>query len=287
MGSLIGIRFCANHQLKNYTVISALKLRQKYMHHCSSNKVIYYLQNQQRSLRIVQCCDVSNFSLCNFIKTNNTRDFSITSDLLAKSKNRGEKKQKTQHIDYNEFEQVVDVNKLISQLDNAIERLKDDFIQHLSVRSSVGAIEMLSVKFDGKDFTLQELAQISRKPKLIVLNVSTFPQAIPDILKSLTKNQMKLNPQQDGTTIYVPIPKVTKEHREMLSKNAKSFYVKCCDNVRQVRNKQIKTVKQKENLAKDLVFRIESYIDILSHQYTNKAEQMLETKQKELLGDSE
>ncbi|KYQ51234.1 Ribosome-recycling factor, mitochondrial [Trachymyrmex zeteki] len=211
----------------------------------------------------------------------------MTSDLLAKSKDRGEKKQKTQHIDYNEFEQVVDVNKLISQLDNAIERLKNDFIQHLSVRSSVGAIEMLSVKFEGKDFTLQELAQISRKPKLIVLNVSTFPQAIPDILKSLSKNQMKLNPQQDGTTIYVPVPKVTKEHRETLSKNAKSFYVKCCDNVRLVRNKQIKAVKEKEKLAKDLVFRIESYIDILSHQYMNKAEQMLETKQKELLGDSE
>jgi len=73
----------------------------------------------------------------------------------------------------------------------------------------------------------------------------------------------------------------------MLSKNAKSFYVKCCDNVRQIRNKQIKAVKQKEKLAKDLVFRIESYIDILSHQYTNKAEQMLKTKQKELLGNSE
>jgi len=204
MGSLIeGIRFCANRQLKN-TVIPAL--RHKYVHHCSSNKVMYYLQSQQRLLQIVQYC-VSNFCLCNFIKTNNARDFSITSDLLAKSKNRGEKKQKTQHIDYTEFEQVVDVNKLISQLDNAIEKLKDDFIQYLSVRSSVGAIEMLSVKFDGKDFTLQELAQINRKPKLIVLNVSTFPQAIPDILKSLTKNQMKLNPQQDGTIIYVPIPK--------------------------------------------------------------------------------
>lgn len=63
--------------------------------------------------------------------------------------------------------------------------------------------------------------------------------------------------------------------------------MKCCDNVRQIRNKQIKAIKQKEKLAKDIVFRIESYIDILSHQYVNKAEQMLETKQKELLGDFE
>ncbi|TGZ53819.1 ribosome-recycling factor [Temnothorax longispinosus] len=286
MGSLIGIRFCANTQLRSYAVISALKPIKKYVHYCSSNKGIHYLQSQRRSLQIGQCCDIFYFSLYNCVKVNNARSF-LTTSMLSKSKNRGEKKQKTQHIDYNEFEQVVDVNKLVSQLDKAIEDLKNDFAQHLSVRSSIGAIEMLSIKFEGKDYTLQELAQISRKPKLVVLNVSTFPQAIPDILKSLMKNQMKLNPQQDGTTIYVPIPKVTKEHRETLSKNAKSFYVKCCDHVRQIRNKQIKVVKQKEKLAKDLVFRIENYIDILSHQYVDKAEQMLETKQKELLGDSE
>lgn len=205
MGSLIGIRFCVNTQLRNYAVISALKPTKEYVHHCSSNKGIHCLQSRRRSLQM-QCCDTFHFSLCNYVKVGHARDFSTTS-VLAKSKNRGEKKQKIQHINYNEFEEVVDVNKLTSQFEKAIEGLKDDFTQHLSVRSNIGAIEMLPIKFEGKDYTLQELAQISRKPKLIVLNVSTFPQAIPDILKSLMKNQMKLNPQQDGTTIYVPIPK--------------------------------------------------------------------------------
>lgn len=206
MGSLIGIRFCAITQLRKYAVISPLKPIQKYVHHYLSNKGIHCFKGQQKSLQVIQYCDVLNLSLCNCVKVDNARNFSMTY-VLAKSKNRGEKKQQIQHIDYNELEQVVDVNKLISQLDKVIEDLKDDFTQHLSVRSSIGAIEMLAVKFEGKDYTLQELAQINRKPKLIVLNVSTFPQAIPDILKSLMKNQMKLNPQQDGTTIYVPIPK--------------------------------------------------------------------------------
>jgi len=39
----------------------------------------------------------------------------------------------------------------------------------------VGAIEQLTVKFEDRDYTLQELAQISCKPKLVVLNVSIFP----------------------------------------------------------------------------------------------------------------
>lgn len=204
MASLIGVRFCAGIQLRNYAAVSALNPMKEYIHHYMPNKG-HCPRSQQRSLQI-RCCNTSYFSPCNCIKMNDARDFSTTS-VLAKSKNRGEKKQKMQQIDYNELEQVINVNKLISELDNAIEGLKNDFIQHLSVRSSIGTIEMLPIKFEGKDYTLQELAQISRKPKLVVLNVSTFPQAIPDILKSLMKNQMKLNPQQDGTTIYVPIPK--------------------------------------------------------------------------------
>jgi len=46
-------------------------------------------------------------------------------------------------------------------------------------------------------------------------------------------------------------------------------------------------VKNKQGLAKDLVFRIENSIDSLSHQFMATAEQMLETKQKELLGNSD
>lgn len=87
--------------------------------------------------------------------------------------------------------------------------------------------------------------------------------------------------------VNVYVNRVTKEHREALSKNAKGFYVKCCDNVRDIRNKQIKKLKEQEGLAKDLVFRVEGYIDALSQQYVSKAQQLLETKQKELLGESQ
>lgn len=287
MGSILGLY--GNAQLRNFAMASILRPMKGCIYYLLS-KEMYHLKSQQRFLCIIQHCNILNFSFdkVNSVKVNNSKGFSTTC-ILAKSKDRGKdkKKQKVQHIDYNEMEQVIDVNKLTSQFDKAIELLKNNFVKYLSVRSTVGAIEELTVKFEGKDYTLQELAQISRKPKLLVLNVSSFPQAIPDILSSLTKNQMKLNPQQDGTTIYIPIPKVTKEHRETLSKNAKGFHTKCCDNIRDIRNKHIKVIKQKEGLAKDLVFRIENSIDNLSNQYTSKAEELLKAKQKELVGDSE
>lgn len=198
----------ANIMFINYSMIPILRPIRNYIHLSLCKKMCYF-KNQQKSLQIFPYCNVSYSSSCVFFNMDNMRYFSMSLMSSAKSKDRGKdkKKQKLQHVDLNEMQSVIEVDKITSQFEKAIESLKNNFVKYLSVRSSVGAIEELSIKFEGKDYILQELAQVSRKPKLIVLNISTFPQAIPNILESLTKNQMKLNPQQDGTTIYVPIPK--------------------------------------------------------------------------------
>ena len=90
----------------------------------------------------------------------------------------------------------------------SIENLQNDYIAHLSLRSTTGSMEKIKVHFEGDDYPLEELAQISRKnPKNIIVNMSAFPTAIPATLEALQKSGMNLNPQQDGTTLFIPIPK--------------------------------------------------------------------------------
>lgn len=78
---------------------------------------------------------------------------------------------------------------------------------------------------------------------------------------------------------------VTKEHRENLAKNAKALYVKCKDNIRDTQNKQIKSLKKKENVSKDVLHSIEEQLVALADTYIVEAEKVLETKQNELLGN--
>lgn len=67
---------------------------------------------------------------------------------------------------------------------------------------------MLMVEFEGEKYPLQELAQVGRKnPQLAILNLSSLPDALQPVLKAINESGMNLNPQQDGTTIYVPLPK--------------------------------------------------------------------------------
>lgn len=90
----------------------------------------------------------------------------------------------------------------------SIEKLKDDYNQNISLRSSTGSIESLLVTFEGDKYPLNDLGQVIRKnPKTIVINMINFPQAIPNVLKALQDSGMNLNPQQDGTTVFIPVAK--------------------------------------------------------------------------------
>ncbi|KOC62096.1 Ribosome-recycling factor, mitochondrial [Habropoda laboriosa] len=159
-------------------------------------------------------------------------------------------------------------------------------IKHLGVRTRVGALEGVRITFENDEYNLEELVEISRKPNMLILNASSFPQIIPNILESLTKSEMNLNPQQEGTTLYIQLPKVTKEHREELARRAKQYFVKCKDIIGDIRNEHIRQLKKQENAPTDLIFKAESYINALQKENVSKAEQLLKTKQKELLGES-
>lgn len=208
----------------------------------------------------------------------------------AKGKARGgdkktDKGKKKVEISDEQLAEVIKIDAMRTQMQKAVDRLKEEYVKNLSLRSTTGSIETLRVSLDGKEYELQELAQIVRKnPKTIVVNMTSFPQAIPAALQSIGKSGMNINPQQDGTTLFIPIPKVTKEHRENLAKNAKALFIKCRDSVREVQNKYVKTVKNNTTISQDLAYNIQEQVTALGDQYISQGEKIYEAKQTELIG---
>lgn len=179
---------------------------------------------------------------------------------------------------------VVNLDALKVQMEKSMVTMREEFAKNLSLRSTTGAIETLKVSADGKEYELQELGQIIRKnPKTIVINLIGFPQLIPNVLLALSKSGMNLNPQQDGTTVFIPVPKVTKEHREMLAKNAKALFIKCRDGIKETQNEFIKKVKRKPDLSTDLSHQVQSQIIAIGSTFVADAEKQLQVKQNELL----
>lgn len=212
----------------------------------------------------------------------------------AKHKDKQKEKARDKGIKFAKFQlndeqlsTIIDIGKYNEHLQKALDALQNEFIQNLSLRSTTGSIESLKINVDGKEHELQELAQIIRKnPKTIVVNLVSFPQTIPATLVALQKSGMNLNPQQEGTTIFIPVPKVTKEHRENLSKNAKMLFVKCRTAIKDTQNAAIKKVKRNTEISQDDSFSVQGQLTSIADKFVEKADQMLAVKQKELLGGS-
>lgn len=81
--------------------------------------------------------------------------------------------------------------------------------------------------------------------------------------------------------------RVTKEHREGLAKNAKAIFIKTRDNIKDIKNKELKALKKKPSLSEDKLRRIQAQLEALCDEYVKKAEDILDIKQKELLRASD
>lgn len=190
------------------------------------------------------------------------------------------------HLTDEQLSAIVNVDAYKKKLQKALDTLETEFIKNLSLRSTTGSIETVQVKFEAEEHELQDIAQIIRKnPKTIVINMSSFPQMIPAALQAIAKSGMNLNPQQEGTTIYIPVPKVTKDHRLTLVKNAKALFVKCRDHIKDAQNEVLRKVRQKSEISEDDNHSAQGQLMEIATEYVARAEKMLETKQKELLGN--
>lgn len=224
------------------------------------------------------CCPASS-------NTHLTRNY-------AKSKDRGKDKGKKSggNVQANsaQMNAVVNYDKLKEQLVHAMQYFQEDFDKNLSIRSTTGEIESLNIQFDGKEYELQELAQIIRKnPKNILLNMTSFPAAIPDVLKAIQGSGLNLNPQQDGTTVILPVPKVTKEHREHLVKNAKVLFYKHRDIIKNINITHVKEAKAKTGVSADLIHAVTSQISTMTDKCLADTKLIYSRKCADLLGGKE
>ncbi|XP_064420360.1 ribosome-recycling factor, mitochondrial isoform X2 [Latimeria chalumnae] len=183
-------------------------------------------------------------------------------------------------------EHVINLEEVKQEMYGIIEDLKEDYSKSLSVRTSPGALDHIIVATKDGKFPLNHLGQITlRSPQLMMVNMSSFPEATAVATKAIRESGMNLNPEVDGAIIRVPIPKVTREHRENLAKLAKQFTNKAKESLRKVRSNAVnQTKKSKDSVSEDTIRLIEKKIQEMADEVSAEMDKQLTTKTKELLG---
>ncbi|XP_023054361.1 ribosome-recycling factor, mitochondrial isoform X3 [Piliocolobus tephrosceles] len=159
-------------------------------------------------------------------------------------------------------------------------------VRHFATKKAKGSLDKIAVvTADGK-LALNQISQISMKsPQLILVNMASFPECTAAAIKAIRESGMNLNPEVEGTLIRVPIPQVTREHREMLVKLAKQNTNKAKDSLRKVRtNAMNKLKKSKDTVSEDTIRLIEKQISQMADDTVAELDRHLAVKTKELLG---
>jgi len=200
---------------------------------------------------------------------------------------KGKKTKGSSNMKYDEFVNTVEGELLWQELQDRIDRLKHIYQHQFSLRSAT-SLDELQILFEGDKYPLNEIASISKKdPKKLIIDASAFPQAAQNIMTAIRDSGMNLNPQQEGLTIFVPIPKVTKEFRERLAGGAKKKLTECKDDLRKVQNKFSKKVSERELagelLRDDCRASLETIKAVTDH-FFMQGDQLSSAKLKDILG---
>ncbi|XP_059214084.1 ribosome-recycling factor, mitochondrial [Centropristis striata] len=183
-------------------------------------------------------------------------------------------------------EDIISLQEVEEDMTAVLNALKDDFTRNLSIRTSAGALDHIMVSTKDGKFPLNQLGQISMKsPHLIMVNMSSFPECTAAAVHSLRESSMNLNPDVDEAIIKVPVPKITREHRENLTKVAKQLSNKAKDSLRKVRSDAVSQVKKmKDAHSEDTIRLVEKQIGQMADNIVVDIDKLLAVKTKELLG---
>uniref|UniRef100_A0A0B6ZY78 Ribosome-recycling factor, mitochondrial n=1 Tax=Arion vulgaris TaxID=1028688 RepID=A0A0B6ZY78_9EUPU len=211
---------------------------------------------------------------------------SVCRTYASKGKNKGGKSHKKIVLSQEQLEGLINLEEVKKEFDDVLDDLKDKFIHQLTVRTTQGVFDNLVIKTPDGNFPLIQLGQVIQKSaQLLTINMTPSPQYITHVKAALEQSGLNINPQQDGTSLFIPLPKVTKEHRENMAKNAKSLSEKSKKHLRDVYSKYSKKIKNvKEGHPSDIVSAADDMVQDLMHEMTNKVEEMTTAKQQELMG---
>ncbi|XP_044161365.1 ribosome-recycling factor, mitochondrial isoform X1 [Bufo gargarizans] len=237
-------------------------------------------------LQRLRCTATSGILKTSLVVPQQDHHITLLSRHLATKSSKGKTKGPARvNINTALVEDIINLKDIEQDMKNVVDSLKEDFSKSLSIRTSPGAFDHIVVKTKDGKFPLSHLGQITLKsPRLFVINMASFPESADAVVNALRQSQMNLNPELDGTIIRVPVPPVTREHRENLTKLAKQLTNKAKESLRKIRSGAVQDVKKfKTTVSEDTIKLIEKQIQQMADDVSAEMDKQLASKTKELL----
>jgi ribosome recycling factor len=180
----------------------------------------------------------------------------------------------------------IEVKDLSRRMDGAIDALKREFAGLRTGRASASLLEPIHVNAYGSDMPLNQVGTISvPEPRLITVQV--WDRGLASAVdKAIRDAGLGLNPRTEGQLVRVPIPELSQERRQELTKVAHKYAEQARVAVRNVRRDGMDMLKRKEKaheISEDEHRSWAEKIQQMTDQHIKKVDELLAQKEKEIL----
>ncbi|KAB2880373.1 MAG: ribosome recycling factor [Pseudorhodoplanes sp.] len=179
-----------------------------------------------------------------------------------------------------------DINEIKRRMQGSLQVLKTELAGLRTGRASAHLLDPVQVEAYGSQMPLNQVATVS-VPEPRMVTVSVWDKSLVHATeKAITNANLGLNPQTEGQTIRLRIPELNEERRKELVKVAHKYTEAARVAVRHVRRDALDVVKKLEKdhkISQDEHERISAEIQKTTDQMIHEVDQLLATKEKEIL----
>jgi len=177
-----------------------------------------------------------------------------------------------------------------TELKNRLQKSLDFFSNDISSirtgRAHPSLIDGLTLTAYGSKMTLKELGNITLLDSQ-TLSVSPWDKSlVPTIAKALKESDLNLNPSEDASTIIVPIPPLTQERRQELTKLVNLKAEESRQSIRSIRQEFMKIIEKEYTdkiISEDEKFTYKDEIEEIVKDYSKQIEEIAKKKNSDLM----
>jgi ribosome recycling factor len=178
------------------------------------------------------------------------------------------------------------LNEADSKMVKSVDSTREDFATIRAGRATPQMFSKILVDYYGTPTPIQQLASFT-SPEPRIINIAPFDiGAMANVEKAIRDSDLGVNPSNDGKILRAVFPELTEERRKEYIKLAKEKAEQGRVSVRQVRQKAKQGLEKLEKdgeASKDDVTGAEKRLDSLTKKHTDAIDELLKSKEAELL----
>tara|TARA_A100000171_G_scaffold49430_1_gene58511 strand:+ start:540 stop:1097 length:558 start_codon:yes stop_codon:yes gene_type:complete len=181
---------------------------------------------------------------------------------------------------------IFDKQDLERRMQGALDALHKEFSGLRTGRASIALLEPLMVDAYGSMMPITQVGTLGM-PDARTLSVQVWDKTmVKSVEKAIRESSLGLNPSVDGQIVRVPMPELSTERRQELTKVAAKYAEQARVAIRNVRRDGMDSLKQMEkegDISEDEQRRSSTEIQTLTDSFVKKVDEALSQKDKDIL----